>query len=294
MKKRHFTKLEIILVCFVLVIAGLFIYLKTSNLNLVNLPNKILNTEKFPTTDAEWADYMGSAIDNYCERKEAYQLRPEFQRSLSLIFQRLSEATGKSDTNLLRGVKSNFKCLDISYASSSEEMAGADGYFLFSKDFSNRNKLTIIVDPAYKAQDDLMTAMLLSHELNHAEQFIMEDVYNTAVARCYENSSRDICDNAKKAYSYLSISCYDKEIMAFNNQFYFFLQLKDAEKASLLSKYLTGNSSSYNLPVLYLMDNYTKLLTTCGNSVDGSSCANNWFKVQVTSNPFYQKQCGSN
>lgn len=296
MKKHRFTRLEIVLISLVLlIIAGLIIYIKPSSFNNLTLPIKILNTEKFPETDAEWADYMGNAIDSYCQKKESYVLKPEFRRSLSLIFQRLDEATGKSNNDIFRAVRSNLKCLDISYASSSEEMAGADGLFLFSKDFSGPNRLAIIVDPTYKAQDDLMTAMLISHELNHAEQFIMEDVYNTAITKCYEKTSKDICDKAKQAYSYLLKSCYDKEIMAFENQFYFFLQLKDSEKSSLLSKYLAGIRSDYNLPVLYLMDNYTKLLLTCGSgNVDMVSCANNWFKVQVISSPFYQKQCGLN
>lgn len=292
--KHRFTKLEIVLISiFVLIGFGLLGYYKPFNFKSVKLPGSDINTEKAPETDQEWGDYMGNVIDNYCQRKESYVLKPEFRRSLSLIFQRLDEATGKK-VEIFRAVRSNLKCIDINYASSSEEMIGADGLFLFSKDFSGPNRLAILVDPSYKAQDDLMTSMLLSHELTHAEQFIMEDIYNTEIPKCYKRTNKDICDQVKQAYKYFLKSCYDKEIMAFENQFYYYLKLKDSEHSSLLSKYLVGNSSAYNLPVLYLMDNYVNLLAACTNVSDVSGCGENWFKAQVTSSPFYQKQCSSN
>lgn len=293
----RFTKLEIVLLLLILlaILTGFFIiYTKSTSINKIPFLSKMANLEKFPETSTEWSEYMGDALDNYCQNDKGYDLKPEFRRSLSLIIQRLNESPHDDKDTVLRGVRGSLNCLDINYASTSEELSGADGIFLFSKEFSNNKRLSILVNPDYKAQDDLMTAMLLSHEIVHADQFIYQDVYNTAISTCYEKQKEDICNQAKQAYSYVLTSCYDSEINAFGMQFYFFLQLKESEKASLLSKYLSGNTADYNLPVLYLMENYSKLVLTCGNDSDATTCAKNWFTAQVTSSPFYQKQCGAN
>jgi hypothetical protein len=146
-------------------------------------------------------------------------------------------------------------CLDIQYAPSDEELSGAEGVFAFAKNSTN-DRLQIFVSPRYEVKDDLLTAILLSHEIAHAFIFAT-------------GSSN-------------TISCYQNEAIAFQSEMRFIGTLNEEEIASITYRY--NNRASEEVEgVINLI---TGMGRTPGNSP--SEKALNWVK----SNPFYKNQCG--
>lgn len=133
-----------------------------------------------------------------CARKTPFQNPPEFSRALSLVLQRheqyLRKITNTSATLELpylygdeltkSGVKdvSSYlywetlkqyqNCIQMNYMSSKEEDDDLQAYFTFSKT-STPQELKILVSNKFKTQDDLLVAILLSHELHHVASYIL-------------------------------------------------------------------------------------------------------------------------
>jgi hypothetical protein len=130
----------------------------------------------------------------------------EFSRALSLIIQR--EGGGDENNRLLADSFKLIKnCLNIQYAQTESDMYGAEGYFTFSKN-SMKENLLIFVSPKYQAKDDLLTAILLSHEISHALFFVGN----------------------------YQFTCFENEAHAFENQYAFMLLLNASEKESLVAR----------------------------------------------------------
>lgn len=156
----------------------------------------------------ENSNWYLSFPDPACIRDEMYDMPEEFKRSISIIIQRFN--TGNEDDRLIvDDIKSVMNCLNITYANSDSDMHGADGYFTFY-DSSPKDNLIIKVSPKYLVKDDVVTAILLSHEITHA-------VF-------YANGLDD--------YN----SCYEKEARAFNAQWAFILKLNQGEKESIAAR----------------------------------------------------------
>lgn len=195
--------------------------------------------------------YVPEANTAWCIRKEPYEMAPEFERAISLIIQRLGNGNTYLDENIL-DVKS---CLNISYSTEVDKYE-ADGLFSFDED-STKDNLKISVSPRYVANDDIVTAILLAHEITHALQYSMET----------------------------NISCYEMEAAAFANQIIFVTALNKAEKDSIVSRNVVGDSSEiHNLFDLITQSNQ---LTARGMDFYESMLS------IVKSNPYYQKQCAS-
>jgi hypothetical protein len=155
-----------------------------------------------------------------CSRTEPYPMQPEFQRAISLIIQRFNETD--SMRNIGKLMSSIVNCVDIQYAQTAEEIGGAEGIFYLSPQKS-KEKLLILVSPKYKSYDDLLTALLLSHELNHA------------VTYSYNSFSKEP-DKVKQ--------CYLDEASAYMTQFLFFFHaMNQQERQSLISRGLLDFSS---------------------------------------------------
>jgi len=257
----------------------------------------LLKNIKIPETADEWGTYLGTHSFNYCNRKEAIKLKPEFERSLSLIFQRLKfeeklqeiKNSGGSFREILMYAYMNRNCLDIEYANSVDEMRGADGLFLFSSEYSSPDSLKIIVSPEFKSESDLLTALLLSHELTHATQFISEETFKNALVWCNKVSNKSNCRLLDDSYGGLiQRSCYEKEVEAFLDEIRFFTTLNKGEIQILIGSYSYYKNWGYTYPREHLSlelvapsNNWKKLAGRSGNSGSPESHFRNPFQIHL-------------
>lgn len=190
----------------------------------------------------------------YCNRFEKYSMPEEFDRAVSLIIQRMKQSVYVFGNQTAKDITDIYKCLDIQYAQSDDEMHGAEGLFMFSSN-STADRLQIFVSPRYQIKDDLLTAILLSHEITHAYLF---------------------ATGTDKV-----ISCYENEATAFSSQMRFLGTLNMEEISSITYRY--NNRSSQEVMSV------VNLIVSLGSSygTDGYQKALNY----VENNPFYQKQC---
>lgn len=174
-----------------------------------------------------------------CNRSEPYKLAPEFERARSLRMQRLEEKGEKMD-------RSWYNCINIKYAEGGLN-SDKEGFFYFDKK-SKLNDLTIYVNPSYKVKNDILTALLISHEMVHVGQFI---------------------DEIKSGKS---IPCIDKEVEANISQILFIGALNKEELLSIdgvASLYDSGNLEKDDTYYLYkgiydLMNIKDPIINYCG------------------------------
>lgn len=185
-----------------------------------------------------------------CIRKTGYDIPEGFKRAVSLIIQR---SGGSSMARAFNEIKN---CLDIQYAKSDREMEGAEGLFYFQPGQSLK-KLNILVSPRYQTKDDLITAVLLVHELVHAYDYVSE---------------------LQTGEEY---SCFEKEARAFNDQNYFLGVLNQEELNSLNARVIYGASDELER-IIYAY-----------NSIPRFPGATYLEKAEnfVRNNKAYQKQC---
>lgn len=219
--------------------------------------------------------FNSGASPKFCIRDTGYEIPKEFERAISLIVQRLKQSSNKSSTALGKDIEGISNCLNIQYADSEKEMGGAEGLFLFVP-AQSLGQYDIIVSPKYSAKDDLLTAVLLAHEITHAldnkqrpdAKFIMID------------STKKYAPGEKirpKIYQ----GCYALEASAFSNQNLFISALNQEESNSLVLRAQTNSS----------LEAYDALITYLGIS---KFSGNNYFEKAmsfVKSNPAYRKQC---
>jgi len=209
----------------------------------------------------ENGNWFYDAEEPTCIRKEMYDMPEEFIRAMSLFKQRYSDKFGKGDDSI-------FNCLDVQYT----QLNNAEGIFTFDVNKSSMDRLSIYVDNSYKVKDDVLTAFLLSHEINHAGNYLR--TLNTGE----------------------EFSCYDLETGAFQTQYMFLGSLNSEEQDSIVGRIATTNFGNNN-PLLLINTflNFTGNATHfCGSGP--SDCFNKKIIDQITkmvkSNPYYQKQCG--
>ena len=215
---------------------------------------------KFVYEDGKW---MRTYLDKRrCIREEPYTKPPEFDRAISLFFQRWAEKNGKGDDSIAN-------CLDIQYAN----LTDAEGLFTFDNN-STMNRLTIYVDNSYKYKDDILTASLLSHEINHASTYL-----------------EMLAGNA-------DYSCYEIEKFAFATQLFFIGALNTEEQDSLATR--IGSLDISNNATLGIINN---LISISANAIRycGAGMLNCYYQnvddqimTMLKSNPYYQQQCAEN
>jgi len=193
-----------------------------------------------------------------CTRKEPYKLAPEFERARSLRNQRLQEAGITLDYSF-------YNCINIDYADLSKD--GAEGMFSFDQNSSIDN-LKILVDNSYKIKDDILTAILLQHEITHVGQFV------------------------SKLQGKGELSCIDSEVQAFSNELVFMTLLNPEEKMSLVQRIIYYQEGGYNNSAsLGIFSQINQLISLNRKSSDAlvlKSLIDKW----VRQNPAYQSQCG--
>lgn len=198
--------------------------------------------------------------NDVCSRDKPYAMSPEFTRAYSLLAQRFAQnPENKIANDYLEIYTKIYNCVDIKYANADTELNGAEGVFYFTPN-STKDRLSILVSPKYQRYDDLLTSLLLSHELTHAWNFVNETYKNEEPVK----------------------RCYDDETSAFTAQFiYFFSMLNEEEKRSIVTRAISGLS-----PVT------TDFLNTIKTAFNNKT---NAYEIGdfVYNHPFYQKQCGS-
>lgn len=205
----------------------------------------------------------------------------EFDRALSILVQRVNQwsTNGKSnDLNMsnpwkkpfLLGSKDEYyNCLDIQYSS---DLSDAEGYFVIDKNLSP-DDIKIYVNNKYKENDDLLTALLLVHELTHVQQFLDEPQLIQ------------------------KLSCINKEVKAFRSQWDFISIVNLEEFRSLeirADKYRNLNPTYAALSMIFeLRDSIgtfckNRDLTCIYNSLETS------LRNYITKDNYYRSQCSSN
>ncbi len=167
--------------------------------------------KKFVFVDNNW--YL-SANDEpiVCIRKTGYEMPEEFRRSLSLITQRFDQAGEERARIWSSFIKRVENCLNIQYAKPGDENftddSNTEGMFTFYPSQS-MERFDIIISPRYSVKDDLLTAVLLVHEISHVRDFI--------------NDQKDG----------EPIGCFETEGVAFSTQNYFASILNQEEVNSI-------------------------------------------------------------
>ena len=191
-----------------------------------------------------------------CIRNTGYNKPPEFDRAINLILQRARQVSNEISikwANELDGIKN---CINIQYANSDYEMGSAEGYFSLTKN-QDLEEYKITVSPRYSIKDDLITAVLLVHELTHVVDYSNFLLHNTPVP------------------------CFEAEANAFNNQNWFLGILNSEEISSINSRYNLGGSAELR----QIVDTYITIPRYPGNSFFDRAL--NFVKA----NPYYQEQC---
>lgn len=196
-----------------------------------------------------------------CTRTVSYEMPPEFGRAISIIKQKMT-----SDDSFLNKFEN---CLNVQYDQLKNQNEGPEGVFMFDRAVSSPDSLKILVDNSYKNEDDYMTAVLLVHEITHAKQF-------------YEGSD---------------LSCVDKEVHAFWNEFLLLTNLNSGEKKSITAR-MYNPISLASLPIKAL-DNLIETIKVADAKCRGNkSCTQSesaeLLKKQIESSPYYQEQCKNN
>lgn len=202
--------------------------------------------------------YMIAGDDQiYCIRDAGYDIPEEFKRAISLIIQRYNQSDNAEAQSNGVSVKDIQNCLNIQYAKPSDDISDAYGAFIFSPSQS-MEKFDILVSPGYSAKDDILTAILLTHEFRHVLDFI------------------------EGQFSGEQVDCFETEARAFSAQNLFFSQALNKEEVySLVSRMLT-NASEETKQIEYVIEEIAK---TKGK--DYHEKALNFVKAS----PAYQEQC---
>lgn len=170
---------------------------------------------------------ISSANDHRCHRPTPYSIPKEFSRSLDLISQRV-EVDKEGNNNIWQAVFNFRNCLNIQYAD--KDNKDIEAYFEYPdiESQDNLQDLKIVVNPSYKNFDDLTLATLLSHEIVHAGQYILQVTNKT------------------------KLSCYEKEAKAFLAQHAFIVSLNQEEQRSIYARLREDIDKNPTLSVLIL------------------------------------------
>lgn len=150
----------------------------------------------------------------FCSRKLRLDNQPQYDRALSLIQQRLITNKKRFKYNN-RAIFTYFpsdlvNCIKI-IEEAPNDKNDFEGYFKFNGSKIKENYYPIVVNSKYVESDDVLIALLLSHEMTHVQQYI--------------NSV-----NNKKAFS-----CIDNEVDAFLASRQFYISGLNNEEMSVVS-----------------------------------------------------------
>jgi hypothetical protein len=215
------------------------------------------NYKKFVYADNNWLMVVDDKITYYCVRNIGYEMPEEFKRALSLIIQRYSQSNDASLKENGLAIEEVQNCLNIQYAKKTDDLSDAEGMFAFTPSQS-LEKLDIIVSPKYAAKDDLLTSVLLMHEITHVFDFINGQSHGSPVG------------------------CYESEANAFSNQNFFIGHVLNKEETRSIVWRSDASGSEEARQIIYVSNAISK-----AKGGDYHEKALNFVKAS----PAYQKQC---
>lgn len=193
-----------------------------------------------------------------CIRKTGHDIPEEFQRSLSLIKQRFDQANEERADIWSSFIKRVENCLNIQYAKPADDFDedAVEGLFTFYPSQS-MERFDILISPKYSVKDDLLTAILLVHEISHVRDFV--------------NDQKDGEPTG----------CFETEGIAFSAQNYFASLLNEEEVNSINARVRTNLSREAQ----QVVDVFTVVPKYPGDNYYEKSL--NFVKAS----PFYKEHC---
>ena len=222
---------------------------------------------------------VGQKIADGCSRTARLENAPQYDRALSLIQQRIDDrekwcdkyCESKDYEEKLRFHQFPANLTNCIKIVEEDIDGGAEGYFTFDSDDIQPNYFPITVDSSYSFSDDTLTALLITHEMTHVQQYL--DTLNG------ENN----------------LSCRDKEVEAFISQMDFYTLLSNEEIDSIVLK-MNENKEDKHPQVAMLKtmidinrDGTCPLFTD--DECSEKNLRNKLFQI-ITDDPIYQHQCG--
>lgn len=224
----------------------------------------------------------GNTNTYICGKKSPSTTRPEFERAISLILQRHEQyiksksnigkdtdlnnlpiaeidkldGSTKYNLNFYTLINSYKNCIKVDYGTVDTDISGT---FAFDST-SPSQELSITVSPKYEATDDLLTATLLSHELQHAVDYI----------------------NIYPQINLTKEQCFKFEENAFGREVWFLSMLNDEEKKSLTARLQ-----------LYKSEEVNNILVTMSLTKQTGEETSKAISDFVRQDPTYMKQCGN-
>jgi len=220
-------------------------------------------------------DPVVEKINPECSRTSRLDNKPQYDRALSLILQRIQESidldVGTDGETAFNSFPINLvNCIYIKEEDINDE-SGVEGYFSLDSNEIKNNFFPITVDKDYKEADDVVTALLIAHEMDHVQQFLI----GTPM------SSRNDCLRA--------------EADAFVTQWEMFGSLSMEEMASVNAR-IKQNDSLH--PQLQMLANMRELLQQYALPACGfmsRDCTKEVLRVQMFKvlfdDAYYKKQC---
>lgn len=210
-----------------------------------------------------------SKNEPFCLRKTPYKIDPKLDRVLQLI----NERTGKRNV-VDGGINDVINCLNINY---NPRLSDSDLMGYFSDLLSTRDQLLIYLDPKLEFEDDLLTAIALSHELSHVSIFIKSNYYADST----------------------NISCLDNEAIAYMHEDLFFrLGLNSPEQQHLIQLIKKSKDADLFLQATDIIFSLGEnVLQSCKQTVktdtEYNECYTQTFIAEIKQKiaPFYKKQC---
>lgn len=210
-----------------------------------------------------------------CTRTERFANKPQYDRALSLIRQRIEESIdldkGTDDATAFdRFPPELVNCIYVK-EEDIDNGSGVEGYFTINDTEIKNNYFPITVDKDYKESDDIVTALLLAHEMTHVQQYLDGTPIN----------SRN--------------ECLRSEADAFVTQWMLFGNLSIEEMVSVNARI---EKNDFLHPQLSMIANIRELsqkyaLPACGFM--SRDCSREVLKVQMFKvlfdDEFYRKQC---
>lgn len=245
----------IIILLILLAFSILFIFL-----DYAPIKNKIPTFSKETTNIIET---KGEPKTLSCNRTTRLENKQQYDRALSLIYQRISEGIGTKYkyfpvelTNCIKIIEEIDKSTDI------------EGYFILNNEDIKSNYYPIIVNSRYQEADDVVIALLLIHEINHVQQYI----------------------NTQNGNEHLS--CIEREIESFYAQQDFWPLLNSEEGQSILSRYHSDESLHPQIIILFTMLN-----SFSESKCDfwDFKCSESYLRTKlekiIRNDSYYKKQC---
>lgn len=255
MRKTIFAKQKLLIFILITVILVVFVLYRTNNA----AKDKTTSVKNEPT------------IEEGCTRNVRLENEPRFDRALSLVYEKVGKLqTDLGNTSLLFSPQL-VNCISVK-KSNLPDTIGVEGFFVFNDKDIKPNYFPISIDKKYDNADDLVNALLLTHEITHVNQYINQ------------LNNKD------------TLSCIDKEVNAFYSQLLFTTELNQEESKSLDLRIENDQNLHPQLQMIESMrslrDPY--IFSKCDDSDCVSRDMKNKINELILQNDYYKKQCKVN